>query len=240
MNRSKFLNFMRANAKKGEFQAVGNTIYVYDVIVASDADAEFWGGVSPEAFAKALAGMSGDVHLRINSPGGDVFAARAMVQAMSEYDSGQIIAHVDGWAASAASLIAVSADKTIMAPGSFLMIHKAWTWTVGNSDDHRASGNLLDQIDTQIADLYAAASGGTAGDFTEKMAAETWYSPPAALEAGLIDEIAPDKSEKTTASASLWDASAIAAKAPPPPSPSAYESEHRRRRLAARLLAPAA
>jgi ATP-dependent Clp protease protease subunit len=44
--------------------------------------------------------MTGDVELRINSPGGDVFGAKAMAQAMREYD-GQVTAHVDGIAASA-------------------------------------------------------------------------------------------------------------------------------------------
>ena len=55
-----------------------------------------------------LKGLSGPVHIRINSPGGDVFAANAMAQAMREYP-GEIVAHVDGVAASAASVLAVTA-----------------------------------------------------------------------------------------------------------------------------------
>ena len=51
------VDIFKANAKRGSFRAEGNTIFVYDVIVGSDAEAEFWGGVSPEAFAKALAAI---------------------------------------------------------------------------------------------------------------------------------------------------------------------------------------
>jgi ATP-dependent Clp protease protease subunit len=130
----KLLNLFARNAKKGEFKAEGNTIFVYDVIVASEADAEWFGGVAADTFAKALKGMSGDVELRINSPGGDVFGAKAMAQAIRDYP-GQVTAHVDGVAASAATFLTAVADKTIMAPGSLQMIHKAWTLAIGNSDD---------------------------------------------------------------------------------------------------------
>jgi ATP-dependent Clp protease protease subunit len=106
----KLLNLLKANAKRGEFRAEGNTIYLYDVIVACDADAEWFGGVSAESFVKTLSAMSGDVNLHINSPGGDVFAGVAMAQAIRSYD-GKVVAHIDGLAASAASAVAVAATK---------------------------------------------------------------------------------------------------------------------------------
>jgi ATP-dependent Clp protease protease subunit len=50
----------------------------------------------------------GTAHLRINSPGGDVFAAQAICQAIR--DTGrQGVAHIDGYAASAATVIATAA-----------------------------------------------------------------------------------------------------------------------------------
>lgn len=242
----KLFNLFSANAKRGSFSAEGDTLFLYDVIVGSDDEAAYFGGVSPQAFSKALAGMSGTVHLRINSPGGDVFAARAMAQAMREH-AGEIIAHVDGYAASAASLVAVTASKAIMAPGSFMMIHKAWTLGVGNSEDLLATASLLEKIDATLADTYAAKSGKEASIFAEMMAKETWFTAQEALDAGIADEIAPEK-PKAKALAS-WDMSAFAT-APkvetPPPEPEplapnpAEEIEHRKRVLAARLLLTAA
>jgi ATP-dependent Clp protease protease subunit len=151
-----------ANAKRGTFRAKadagGNVIELYDVIVSSEDDAAWFGGVSLQAFRQALAGMTGTVHLRINSPGGDVFAGIAMAQLMREY-KGEIICHVDGYAASAASLVAIAGAKCIMAPGSMLMIHKAWTFAIGNSDDLLETADLLDKIDGQLAETYASKTG---------------------------------------------------------------------------------
>jgi ATP-dependent Clp protease protease subunit len=189
--RSNLLNLYRANARRGQFRAEGQTLILYDVIVASDADAEWFGGVSAESFTKALRGMSGPVALRINSPGGDVFAGRAMAQAIREYP-GEVTAHIDGVAASAASLLAVIAAKTIMAPGSMLMIHNAWTIAMGNAADFTATAGLLEKIDGTLADDYAAKSGKPAADWRPLMDAETWFTAAEAVDIGLADEVAAD------------------------------------------------
>lgn len=206
INHRRLFNLFASNSKRGTFKAEGNTLFLYDVIVGTDADAEYFGGVSPQAFSKALAGLTGPVALRINSPGGDVFAARAMAQAMREY-AGEITAHVDGYAASSASLIAVSASKTIMAPGSFMMIHKAWTWGMGNSDDLTATANLLAKVDGTLAETYATKSGGDAAKFSAMMAIETWFTPQEAIDAGLADEIAAETAKASALS--TWNMSAF-------------------------------
>jgi ATP-dependent protease ClpP protease subunit len=193
------------NASKGTFKAEGNTIYIYDLIVGSDAEAECWGGVSPEAFARTLSALTGPVSLRINSPGGDVFAAQAMRAAMANYP-GKITAFVDGYAASAASVLAVCADKCVMAPGGFMMIHKAWTLGMGNADDLKQTAALLEKIDATLADTYAKKAGGKPQDFAQQMTAETWFTAEEALASGLADEI---QQPVIKASApKLWDLTA--------------------------------
>jgi ATP-dependent Clp protease protease subunit len=202
----KLLNLFARNAKKGEFRAEGNTIFVYDVIVASEADAEWFGGVPADAFAQVLSGMSGDVDLRINSPGGDVFGAKAMAQAIRQYP-GQVTAHVDGVAASAATFLTAVADKTIMAPGSLQMIHKAWTLAIGNSDDLTAVADLLNKIDGTIIEAYATAAnrrGVKPADFAQMMQAETWLTAQEAIELGLADEQSAEKAKAKL----RWDLSA--------------------------------
>lgn len=201
------LNLLGSNAKRGgSFKAEANTIYIYDVIVGSDLEAEWFGGVAPKPFIDALKGMTGDVHLRINSPGGDVFGANAMAQAMREYKNGQIIAHVDGIAASAASVLAVTADRTVMAPGSLMMIHNAWTLALGNRHDLLDVAALLEKIDGMLAQTYATKSGGDAAEFATMMDAETWFTPEEALSANLANEIAGAE-PKAMAS---WDLSVFA------------------------------
>jgi ATP-dependent protease ClpP protease subunit len=207
MRNLKLLNLLYNNAKRGSFKAEGNSIYLYDIIVSSEIEAEWFGGVTPKQIADQLKGMTGDVALRINSPGGDVFAAVAMSQMLREY-SGNVVAHVDGYAASAASIVACAADECVMAPGSMMMIHKAWTIGLGNADDMRSTADLLDKIDQQIAQGYAEKSGKDAAGFIEAMAAETWFTDTEAVDAGLADRVA--EPEKKAQNKTAWDFSAYA------------------------------
>jgi ATP-dependent protease ClpP protease subunit len=211
MHQNRLQQLLAHNARKGEFRAEGNTIYVYDVIVTSDADAEWFGGVSAESFVKALRGMQGDVQLRINSPGGDVFGAVGMMNAIREYP-GKVTAHVEGYAASAASFLTSAADETVMAAGSMLMIHKAWTIGFGNSDDLMATAALLEKIDGNIVKTYQAGAerrGVTPADFEELMRAETWLNGDEAVALGLADSVADPTAKDLTARAQArWDLSA--------------------------------
>ncbi|MCA0401299.1 MAG: Clp protease ClpP [Proteobacteria bacterium] len=216
--RNPLLNLIKANSRRGSFRAEGNTIYIYDVIVGSELEAEWWGGIAPESFAKALAAIEGDAILRINSPGGDVFAARAMVQAMREH-AGSITVHVDGYAASAASLLAAAGDRTVMAEGAFIMIHESWTLTVGNKADHGKTQTLLDQIDRSIAETYAARGRKSAEDFAAMMVEETWLGPAEAVEVGLADEVVT--SGDTRAARAKWNVDAYRHAPAPPPQPAA-------------------
>lgn len=203
-----------ANKGKGEFRAEGGSLFLYDVIASDDEEAYWWGGISPRQFIEALAQTTGPVTLRINSPGGSVFGAQAMVAAMRAHGQ-PITAQIDSLAASAASVIAAEAAECVMSPGSMLMIHKAWGLTVGNADDHGSAAALLDKIDGQIAATYARRAGGDAEQYMTLMAAETWFTADEAIAAGLADRVIEDNSQRP---ANCWDLSAYAA-APAPPEP---------------------
>jgi ATP-dependent Clp protease protease subunit len=194
---------IQANRGRGSFRAEGNRLVIYDVIVASDADAAWLGGVSAETFQREIRAMGGDIELRINSPGGDVFAARAMAQAIREHP-GKVTAYVDGVAASAASLLAVTAAETVMAPGSMMMIHEAWTMALGNKGDFLATAALLGKIDASIVETYQAKAGGEPEAWAAAMAAETWYTAAEAVTAGLADRVSE---AKPAAAQAAWDLS---------------------------------
>jgi ATP-dependent Clp protease protease subunit len=95
-----------------------------------------------------------------------VFAGVAMAQAIRAYP-GKVTAHVDGLAASAASAVAVAADEAVMAPGSMMMIHNAWTIALGNRHDFMELAALLEKIDGDLAQAYAKRSGGDAAEFAD-------------------------------------------------------------------------
>lgn len=236
------LKLLAQNRGRGQFRAEAGadeaTLYLYDAIVGDDLTAEYWGGVSPQAFVKQLAAIDAPViHLRINSPGGDVFAARAMEQAIREHKS-NVIAHIDGYAASAASYLALAADEVHIAQGGFFMIHKAWTMAWGNSDDLISMADLLDKIDESLVATYASETGQTVDQLRAWMAAETWFTADESVQYGFADQIAAAAPKASAA----WDLSAYAnapkaAAAPPAPRVqkpqfSATHTDHLRRRLA--------
>jgi ATP-dependent Clp protease protease subunit len=247
-----FMKMRMANKAKGSMRAEGDVIWLYDAIASDDDEAEWWGGISPRQFIAALKATTGPVTLRINSPGGSVFGAQAMVAAMRAH-SQPITAQVDSLAASAASVIACEAATLVMSPGAMLMIHKAWGVTVGNVDDHTATGELLQKIDGQIAETYARRGSASVDEFLALMAAETWFTVDEALAAGLCDAAIVENLQRPTSSdtAAKWDLSgfqnapAMIAPAPsvqgandPLPDTSKDLAQMRVRSLAARLCAP--
>jgi ATP-dependent Clp protease, protease subunit len=234
-----YLRLLTANRGRGSFRVESAVLWLYDAIASDDDEAEWFGGVSPRQFIDALSGMSGPVTLRINSPGGSVFGAQAMAAAMREYD-GPITARVDALAASAASVIAAEAAQVEMAQGSMLMIHRAWSLALGNAEDMRATADLLEKIDGQIAATYARKGGDQ--DWLGMMSAETWLDAGEAVAMGLADRVLGESTQRN-----LWDLSAFKAAPWQPsdliPAPEAEEQqagpcpgqERARRQLALRI-----
>lgn len=187
----RLLKLLRDNARnrtvsppKAKAEESGEaTLYLYDVIVSDD----YWGGVAAEAFVKELnATAAPTIHLRINSPGGEVFAARAIEAAIRNHPA----RIVDGYAASAASFVAVACDEVEIAPGGFFMIHKAWTFTAGNADDLLHTAEMLEKLDASLVDTYAKKTGCAPEAIAGWMKAETWFSAGESVEHGFADRVA--------------------------------------------------
>lgn len=149
-----------------------------------------WFGVWADSFVQALDGITAStIELHVNSPGGDVFEAVAIMNALRRHPA-RVEAYVDGMAASAASYIVVGgADEVVMAPGSELMIHNPRMVTYGDAHLHRHGADRLDKIAGDLAAIYAAKGGGDPATWREAMDAETWYTAQEAVDAGLADRI---------------------------------------------------
>lgn len=145
-------------------------------------------GVSVGDFLAEVRKVEGPVNLHLNSPGGDVFDGMAVYAALKRRSEPTTVI-VDGLAASIASVIALGADKVVMAPKAKMMIHDGWTAAAGNAQDFKKLVALLDDTSNNIASVYNDKAGGGVEFWRERMQAETWYSADEALAAGLIDEI---------------------------------------------------
>ena len=215
MNR-KFLQLLRDNAPAERkplnlVRAQGGaeaTLYIYDVIDA-------WYGVAAAQVAPAIAALDAatTLHLRINSPGGDVFEGRAIRTAIQQF-KGKTIAHIDGLAASAATTIADAADEVEISEGGFYMIHNGWTFAIGNRHELRKSADLLDKVDAAIVADYARRTGLDAKQLADWMDAETWFSAAEAVEHGFAARLAAPAekgagSTSNAAAARTWNLSAF-------------------------------
>lgn len=159
------------------------TVYVYDVIGG------LWGGVDAETFVRDVNKIEAKtINVRINSPGGDVFDARAMATALRNH-SANVNAFIDGWAASAATTLAMAADRIEIASGGFFMIHNAWTFMLGNRHELLEMAAVLEKIDQAIAADYIKRTGAESKQVAEWMDAETWFSADEALEHGFVDAV---------------------------------------------------
>lgn len=191
---------IRVDAAEGDAEA---HVYVYDVIDA-------WWGVSAAVLVQALASV-GDrpVHLHINSPGGDVFEARAMAAAIVAHPA-KVTSHVDGLAASAATYLALAANEVRMGDGGLFMVHNSWTIAWGNKAELRDTADLLEKIDGTIAADYARKTGQPMDQIAAWMDATTWFTAAEAKDAGFIDAIDANtkREDSAAARAAAWNLSA--------------------------------
>lgn len=162
------------------------TISIFDVI---GDDGWTGGGVTAKRISAALRSIGNrDVIVRINSPGGDMFEGIAIYNLLRAHPA-KVTVEVLGWAASAASIIAMAGDEIRMGLGSFMMIHYAWGLVIGNRHDMREAAILFDQFDGALADIYEARTGMKHADIEQLMDAETFMAAAQAVKYGFADVV---------------------------------------------------
>lgn len=176
-------------------EAGSNELYLEGVIAS-----ESWydDEVSPKQFREELEKYSGPITVRINSPGGDVFAGMQIYNMLKDR-SGDVTVIVDALAASAASFIAMAGDKIIMNTGSMMMIHKASTIAWGNEDEMQDVIEMLRKVDDSIIAVYAARTGKSEDEIKQLLADETWMTADEAVEMGFADEAMAGKTSLSNA-----------------------------------------
>ena len=136
-----------------------------------------------------------EINLVISSGGGSVTEGMGIADLIANYPN-ETTATGIGLVASIATVVLLSADKVKMTENAFLMIHRPWSYTMGNADELEATAELLDKMEAKLLDIYTASVYKRKGKqkdldnkITQMMAAETWMTAQEALEFGFIDEI---------------------------------------------------
>jgi ATP-dependent protease ClpP protease subunit/phage head maturation protease len=184
--------------RDGEPVQTEANVYVYDHIGGSM-------GVNASQFAADLGEIDADViNLRINSPGGSVFDAKAIMNTLRAHPA-YVHAHIDGMAASAASVVMLGADTITVEPGGEVMVHRASSEYSGDDLSAEAWTTWLRRQTEDIAGLYSQRSGRPADEWDALMTAETWFYGQEAVDHGLAD-----KAVKLTQPVPAEDAPAVA------------------------------
>ena len=144
--------------------------------------------LTPALFKDELNKHPGNLTVWISSPGGDVFAA-SQIYTMLKNHKGRITVKIDSLAASAASVVAMAGDETLIAPTALMMIHDPSTCAMGNKADMEKAIILLDEVKESIINAYETKSHLSRNKIAKLMSDETWLNAKKAHEMGFVDGI---------------------------------------------------
>jgi ATP-dependent protease ClpP protease subunit len=178
---------------KAEDAAPAATLYLYDVL-----GIDFFGGIPARQVVDDLAALGPveSLDVRINSPGGDVFEGSAIYNALARFPA-KVTVHIDGLAASAASLVAMAGDRTLIAENAMVMVHRPWTGVVGDAEEFRRQADTLEKAWSAMLTTYARRTGRRAATIAQRVTdagGEWWMTAEEAAAEGFADSV--EKPEK--------------------------------------------
>ncbi len=164
------------------------------------SDSSWWGDeVTPKTFADELNALGAltSLTVRINSGGGDVFAAQTIGNLLEQHTA-QVTARIDGLCASAATIIACHCDKVVAANDSTYMIHPVRMGIFDFADAVTLQQYIgaLNTIRENILNLYTKKTGREKDEVAAWMDATSWWTGEEAKTNGFVDELVDD-GEKT-------------------------------------------
>ncbi len=181
---------------KQEAGSTTHQLYIYDD-VSEYGEFDWWtweykeSETSADFFRKALAEIpeTDTIELHINSYGGSVKEGIAIYNQLKQKKCKEIVAYVDGFAYSIASIILQAADRRIMGLGTSLLIHNMWINISGNAEDLRKAADDLDVLMEANRQIYMDKVTITEDELIEMLNNETYLTPDQAVEKGFADEV---------------------------------------------------
>jgi ATP-dependent Clp protease protease subunit len=175
---------MEAKDGKGEisiFDEIGKSYFGEDTVSAKDFDREL----------KALGKLT-DLTVRINSPGGDVMEGVGIynsIDGVKKANGTKVTAQIQGIAASAASYVAMSADKIIAPENTFMLVHEPYGFAFGTQDEMLSAAADLETITDSFVATYAKRTGQTVEQVQALMKEDRLMDAAEAKAMGYVDEV---------------------------------------------------
>lgn len=185
-------------------------LYIYGDVVGKEFNWDTWRWTpsenSAQHFREELAKYpnASRIDIYINSYGGSVFEGTAIYNQLKRHPAQKVV-HVDGFACSIASVIAMAGDEVIMPRNTLMMIHNAWMFACGNAAELRKAADDLDVINTAGRQAYLQKAGDKLPEeeLARMMDAETWLTAERCVELGLADRLADEDADMSGAAAIL-------------------------------------
>jgi len=161
-----------------------------DIFIYEDVGEGWMGGVSADQFRRDLTALGpvSLINLHISSLGGDVIDGLAIHRLLVNHKA-KVVSHVDGWAASIASVIAMAGEEIRISESGAMMIHDASGIGIGKADDFRQLADMLDANTGAIAAVYEARTKNKIEKIRKWMADETWFYGQEAVDNGFADSV---------------------------------------------------
>ncbi|PGS64725.1 Clp protease [Bacillus cereus] len=173
--------FLMMTDEKNEEKVV---LYLHGVVGSG-----WFGDISCEGVRNELDGVHAkEIEVHIHSNGGDAFEGVAICNYLRNHPA-QVTAIVDGMCASAASVIAMGADKVIMPSNTVMMVHRAATMAFGNAVTLRKRADMLKDVDESLIESYTSRFKGEHFELESLLDNETYMSASKAKSYGFCDEV---------------------------------------------------
>lgn len=177
----KFLMMDNKETESGSKKVVA---YMHGVVGSG-----WWGDINAKKTREMFDNIDADeIELHIHSGGGDAFEGIAICNYLRSHKA-KVTAVVDGLAASAASLIAMGADKIIMPSNTTMMVHRASTYAYGNADNLEKQAKMLRDVDDALIQTYRNRFNGEFHELEALLDNETYMTAETAKSYGFVDEI---------------------------------------------------
>jgi len=162
---------------------------IRDIYIYSSIEHDGRQGMSANKLIDSLGDLKNlsQIVLHINSEGVDLFEGITIYNLLKNAGV-EVHAIIEGFCASSASVIAMSASKIIMKRGSVFMIHKPITFATGTSEELNKCAEVLNMITENIIDIYQARTGLSRETINDLMSKESFMSGEMAKSLGFCDE----------------------------------------------------
>lgn len=168
-----------------------------ELVLYGDISSYSWWGdeITPDIFNKELKeiGAVKSLVVRINSGGGDVFAANAIYTRLKELGENgtEVTVKIDGWAGSAATIISCAGTTTEIPANGVFMIHNPKSGILGyyEAKELTKMAEELEVIKQSIVNCYKLKTGKSDEDIKQLMDSSTWYTGEQAVTEGFCDSL---------------------------------------------------